>query len=288
MLTPLAISYTIQTTDIYEYPSGQFHYCFDGYNIAVKGFDGIVYTQNAKSKYAYGATEIYDSCHYLNEYFNKTSTKQCSTKNITENHFALLYKKGQCTVGVHYENNLYNRASIKALVSEIDTLLESKNVKTYESLYESDTDNIIYNYPLGTSHFCFDNTHITLSGYDNIVYGERTDSKYAYSFTSIQDSCFHSLKYFNQLTNKLCNFNDKTIHPIRSYGHCFISIDKINITIAESYQDYLVEADCRGCKNGKYYHIINYSSGALQRFNYTNILLSCFPILLGLYYIFIE
>ena len=92
MLT-LAISYAIQTTDIYEYPSGQFHYCFDGYNIAVKGFDGIVYTQNAKSKRAYGATEIYDSCHYLNEYFNKTSTKQCSTQNITENHFALSIQK---------------------------------------------------------------------------------------------------------------------------------------------------------------------------------------------------
>lgn len=285
MITPLAISYAIQTTDIYEYPSGQFHYCFDGYNIAVKGFDGIVYTRNADTKRAYGETEIHDSCHYLNDYFNKTSIKQCSVANITENKYALLYKKGQCTVGVHYENYLYNKNAIQTLVKEIDNHLESNNFDSYEPLYKSATDNIIYNYPLGTSHFCFDNTHVTLSGYDNIVYGERVDSKYAYSFASVEDSCFHSLQYFNQLTNKPCNLDERTIHPIRSYGHCFISIDKINITLAETYQDYLVETNCRGCKSGVYYHIINYSSDASSTFNVQTLVLTCLFILLAIYLI---
>jgi hypothetical protein len=51
------------------------------------------------------------------------------------------------------------------------------------------------------------------------------------------------------------NLDEKTIRPLRSYGHCFISINNINITVAETFQDYLIETDCYGCKNGFFYQL---------------------------------
>ncbi len=255
MVLPSSIDTNIQT---FQYPNGQFHYCFNGYQISVKGFDGIAYTQEKNTKKAYAATKVQDSCFYLNKYFNNTATIQCSVPKVQIKNYALLFKKGGCTVGVHDYNNTYSLSKMKALSTEITTALETNKLHTYEHQYMFN-DKIIYNSPLGTSHFCFDNNHISLTGYDNIVIGANTDSKSAYSFSDIDDSCFHSHSYFAQLSSQKCLSDELTIHPLRTYGNCFITIKKINISLAENYRKYLIRQDCHGCDKGSYFNILDES-----------------------------
>ena len=267
-------------TVIYEYPNGQFHYCFEDYIISINGFDGIAYTQNKDTKRAYSETKQRDSCFYLNKHFNETSTSQCSLSNITVDKYALLYKKGGCSVGMYNKNNEYTKNNVAKFSSEILTALEPYNLHNYKYIYSyTDEENIIFNQPLGTSHFCFDNVHVSISGYDNIVYGENTDSKSAYSFSSIEDSCANSVTYFNRLSSKPCNLDEKTIRPLRSYGHCFISINNINITLAETFQDYLIETDCYGCKNG-FFHQLATTYNNSTSINSSLILVTLFVIII--------
>lgn len=254
------ITAMIITTPIFEYPNGQFHYCFENYNIAIKGNDGIVYPKGS-GKSQYGETNIYDSCFHLNDYFNKTSSIPCTITNLSVVKNVLLYKNGGCSIGVNFKDNLETKHNINLISSEIKHTLNTKYGENhFKHAYFVDSEHIVYDYPLGTSHFCFDNNHIVLSGYDNVVYGDKIDSKYAYSFSNIDDSCNHSFQYFSRLNNKQCNFDELSIHPMRSYGYCFISSQTINKTLTTEYQTYLFDVSCHGCNYGLYYHISNNSN----------------------------
>ena len=169
-----------------------------------------------------------------------------------------MFKKGGCTVGVHDYNNTYSLSKMKALSTEITNALEINKLHTYKYQYVFN-DKIIYDSPLGTSHFCFDNNHISVTGYDNIVIGANTDSKSAYSFSDIDDSCFHSHNYFTQLSSQKCLSNELTIYPLRTYGNCFITINKINMSLADNYRKYLIRQECHGCDKGSYFNILDES-----------------------------
>lgn len=255
-MAPLAIINTnVQTL---QYPNGQFHYCFKDHQVSVKGFDGIAYPIEKDSKKAYTSTREQDSCFYLHKYFNGTATHQCSISKVQTKYYALLFKKGGCSVGVHFYNNTYSMSKMKTLSTEITNTLETNNLQTYKHQYVFD-DKIIYDSPLGTSHFCFDNNHISLTGYDNIVYGGNIGSKSAYGFSDTDDSCFHSHTYFRQLSSQKCLANGLTLHPLRTYGHCFISMKTVNISLVEKYREYLIKQNCHGCNKGSYFNILDES-----------------------------
>ena len=125
---------TTQNITTMQYPNGQLHYCYKNYQISVKGFDGIAYSMG-EGKRAYASTKEQDSCFYLNKHFNSTATVQCSLSNIQIKHFALLFKKGGCSVGLHFYNNSYTVPRLSAFSNEIIKTLENNGLHTYKHQY---------------------------------------------------------------------------------------------------------------------------------------------------------
>lgn len=265
-----------------EYPNGQFYYCSQDYFISIKGDDGIVYPRGDGKK-KYGSTEIANTCFHLHKLYNDTSTTQCTIDHVIDKQYILLYKNGGCSVGIHFNDDTTTN-NLQTVHHELSNYLNTHlSQNKYEHAYFIDTNNIITDYPLGTSHLCYDNNHIAITGYDNIIYGDRVDSKSAYSFSNIEDSCYHSLLYFNTLNNKKCNINELTTRPLRSYGHCFVSSNYINISISQDYRDYLHNIGCHGCKYGEYYFIQNNSSS-----NHYNYIIFIISILISIYLLLIN
>ena len=262
--------FQMPTTTPIEYPNGQFHYCFETHSISIKGDDGIVYPRDS-GKSQYGSTEIANTCFHLHDYYNSTATHLCGIEDIQNKEYVLLYKNGGCSVGIHFKETNKNRDKDTEILSISNRLSQQlisvSSSDKYKHAYFVDVKHIIIDYPLGTSHFCNNNNHIALTGYDNIVYGNRIGSKSAYSFSNIDDSCYHSLMYFSKYSTHTCNMNELTLHPLRTYGHCFISSNYVNHSMTIDYRDYLLDVGCHGCEYGQFYHIENSAINIVLQYN---------------------
>ena len=225
------------------YPAGTYHFCKNGNHIAISGQEKKLTIEKSHKK-AWEEQTLAETCYWAKQYFNQ-HMDYCDYKALYENNFKARYQNYGCFIA---STNAYNfQPFLEYLNQKCDKCVEG--MTEYIDAPQS--------FPLDTFHYCYDNTHITVKGNDDIMYREDDGhvSKKAWSNYNRDDSCKHIREYFKTKQQQSCDIMEPAIYPVRSYGSCFVATSN-NITRPEvtiDMQDYL-EGLCKGCKKGYYYH----------------------------------
>lgn len=225
------------------FPSGSYHFCLNDLHLVVAGHETMLHIKYL-SKKAWEEQELYETCYYAKQYF-EANMNACPISSLTDRTFYARYQNYGCYIASNINT---------PLLQSFETHLGEQNDFSKTSLITYDGNTQVW--PPNTFHYCYDNNHLTVEGNDMILTKASGNSmgKRGWSNYEREDSCHHIRQYFKEKSNSVCDVEELTPFPVRSYGGCFVSMN-LNSTrrvITDELQR-SISGKCTGCDNGLYY-----------------------------------